>query len=233
MEMELSYTATGKGDPLILLHGNGEDRRYFDAQIGPFSQRRRVFAVDTRGHGQSPRGSAPFTLSQFADDLYALMDRLAIERADILGFSDGGNIALLFALRYPGRVGKLIVNGANLRPSGMKLVPWLAIDAAFAAYCVASLFSRKAVLRRDLLGLMATQPHIRPSRLAALSMPTLVLAGTHDLIRERHTRRIAESIPGAKLILLEGGHAIAQERPEAFNAAVLAFLTDVDAAALA
>ena len=70
MDSELSYAEFGAGSPLVLLHGNGEDRNYFEAQISPFATRYRVIAVDTRGHGQSPRGSAPFTLSQFVDDLW-------------------------------------------------------------------------------------------------------------------------------------------------------------------
>jgi len=103
MTIQLAYTERGTGFPLILLHGNGESSAYFANQIVPLAQVRRVIAVDTRGHGASPRGSAPFTLSQFADDLLAFMDRLGIAQADMLGFSDGGNIALLFALRHPVR----------------------------------------------------------------------------------------------------------------------------------
>ena len=224
MEQTLYYTNTGRGEPLILLHGNGESRLYFQAQIAPLSQIRRVIAVDTRGHGQSPRGSAPFTLSQFADDLHALMDHLALPQADILGFSDGGNIALLFSLRYPTRVRKLILNGANLYPSGMRPLFWLLIDAAYALFCLASHFTAKAVRVKELFGLMATQPHIRPEQLRSLAMPVLVMAGTRDLIRDRHTRLIARSIPGCKLVILKGGHTIAQTCPEAYNAAVTAFL---------
>jgi len=226
MDSELSYAEFGAGSPLVLLHGNGEDRNYFDAQIDPFAACYRVIAVDTRGHGQSPRGSSPFTLSQFADDLFGLLDRLSIDQTDILGFSDGGNIALLFALRYPMRVKRLVVNGANLHPGGMKLLPWLAIDALYIAACFASLFCKGTRRRLELLGLMATQPHIRPEVLRLLAMPVLVIAGTHDLIRDSHTRLIAQSLPQSKLVLLEGGHCIAQEKPEAYNQAVLAFLDE-------
>jgi pimeloyl-ACP methyl ester carboxylesterase len=224
MDIQLSYEETGAGEPLVLLHGNGEDRSYFRNQIAAFSAFRRVIAVDMRGHGQSPRGGALFTLSQFADDLAVLMDELSLQRADILGYSDGGNVALLFALRYPGRVRKLVLNGANLRPSGMKLRVWLGIEARYSFDCVAALFSAGAVRERERYGLMAVQPNIRPKELAALATPTLVVAGTRDVIRERHTRRIAESLSNGKLVFLEGGHALAQENPKAFNEAVKAFL---------
>ena len=123
MEITLSYEEYGTGFPLILLHGNGEDHRYFKHQIGPFSEHYRVLAVDTRGHGQSPRGTAPFTLEQFAEDLKDFLDEQEIDRCHLLGFSDGANIALLFTLKYPWYVEKLVLNGANLYYDG--LVDWL------------------------------------------------------------------------------------------------------------
>lgn len=101
MDIQLHFTKTGSGPPLLLLHGNGEDSSYFVHQLPVFSRDFTVYAVDTRGHGKSPRGSAPFTLSQFADDLLDFLDQQGLPQADILGFSDGGNIALLFACAIP------------------------------------------------------------------------------------------------------------------------------------
>lgn len=90
-----AFEEAGSGPALILLHGNGEDRTWFAHQIRGLCSIRHVYALDTRGHGQSPRGQAPFTLEQFAADLKAFMDRKQLEQADILGFSDGANTALL------------------------------------------------------------------------------------------------------------------------------------------
>ena len=118
--MKLYYKEAGKGFPLILLHGNGENGGYFEHQIGYFQDKYRVIALDTRGHGKSPRGEKPFTIRQFAEDLHDFMDEQEIEKAHILGFSDGGNTALIFALKYPRRVGRLILNGANLDALGVK-----------------------------------------------------------------------------------------------------------------
>ena len=101
--MILNYIEKGCGRPLILLHGNGNSSRYFKKQIRYFSAKFRVIAVDTRGHGKSPRGEGPFTMERFADDLKIFMEEMGIEKADILGFSDGANIALIFALRWPER----------------------------------------------------------------------------------------------------------------------------------
>lgn len=224
--MNLHYLEQGTGTPLILLHGNGEDHTYFTHQITCFSKHYRVIALDTRGHGRSPRGNAPFTISQFADDLYAFMDARQIERAHILGFSDGGNIALTFALRYPDRVDRLILNGANLTSSGVK--PHVQIPIVLG-YRIASLFARKSPDARknaEMLGLMVNEPSISPKQLTALTMPTLVIAGKRDMIKTAHTCLIHQSLPNARLILLDGDHFIANRRPDAFNAAVAQFLTD-------
>lgn len=120
MDVKLYYREAGKGFPLILLHGNGENSGYFEHQIDYFQNKYRVIAPDTRGHGKSPRGEKPFTIRQFAEDLHDFMEEQEIEKAHILGFSDGGNTALIFALKYPRRVGRLILNGANLDASGVK-----------------------------------------------------------------------------------------------------------------
>ena len=75
-DIRLHWTERGQGAPLILLHGNGEDGGYFENQLAHFSKNRRVIAPDTRGHGQSPRGGAPFTIRQFAEDLLIFSLRL-------------------------------------------------------------------------------------------------------------------------------------------------------------
>lgn len=228
MDIQLNYVEKGCGKPLILLHGNGESTDYFVYQIPYFSEKYRVIAIDTRGHGRSMRGTAPFTISQFADDLYDFMNFHKIEKAHILGFSDGGNIALLFAIRHPERVDKLILNGANLYPSGVKLKPQLSIMFEYYMTALPALWSEKTQKRRALLRLMVKEPHIPLSDLHDLSVPTLVIAGTNDMIRDSHTRLIAENIPGAALCIQPGDHFIANRCPEQFNRTVAGFLKDED-----
>lgn len=218
------YIEQGKGFPLILLHGNGEDGSYFLHQMAPFAQHFRVLAIDTRGHGKTPRGERPFTIRQFADDLLAFMDQHAIEKAHILGFSDGGNIAMVFALAHPERVERLILNGANLDASGVKRKIQIPIEIG---YRIARLFagmSPKAKRNAEMLGLMVNDPNVKPEELARIQCPTLVVAGDKDMIKDQHTRLIATSIPGAALSIIPGSHFIANQRPEAFNEVVLRFL---------
>lgn len=224
MDITHHYVEKGSGTPLILLHGNGEDGSYFEHQMEPFSLYFRVMAPDTRGHGRTPRGEAPFTIRQFAEDLLSFMDLHGLAKADILGFSDGGNIALVFALEHPERVGKLVLDGANLDASGVKRSVQVPIEIG---YRIARLFAgRDPAARRktELLGLMVNDPDVPPDALRRIQAPTLVVAGDRDMIKEAHTRLIAGQIPGARLAILPGDHFLANRRPEAFNAEVLRFL---------
>ena len=183
-DISLHFVEQGGGKPLILLHGNGEDGSYFKHQINCFSADYRVIAIDTRGHGQSPRGEKPFTIVQFAEDLHDFMDEKGIAKAILLGFSDGGNIALTFALKYPERVERMIVDGANLFPRGVKPLYQWPIEIG---YRIAKLFAKKsdkAKQNAEMLGLMVNEPHIDPVELARLTLPVLVVAGTKDMIKE-------------------------------------------------
>ena len=228
MDIALHYIEKGTGMPLILLHGNGESHAYFENQIKYFSAKYRVIAIDTRGHGKSHRGEAPFTIRQFAQDLRDFMDLHSIEKAHVLGFSDGGNIALVFALKYPERVDRLILNGANLDASGVKVSVQLPIELG---YRVASLFAKKspdAKRNAEMLGLMVNDPNIPPRELKKLRIKTLVIAGTKDMIKEKHTRLIYESLPKARLVILPGNHFIANKRAEEFNAVVEQFLEEAE-----
>ena len=224
LDIQLHYIEQGQGRPLILLHGNGEDNSYFVYQIDYFSKGYRVIAIDTRGHGKSPRGEKPFTIKQFAEDLHDFMDEKGIPKANILGFSDGGNIALEFALKHPKRIEKLILNGANLFPSGVKPLYQWPIEIG---YRIAKMFSKKsskAKQNAEMLGLMVNEPHIDPSELARLTIPVLVIAGKKDMIKESHTRLIYKSLPDAQMNIIEGDHFIANKNYEAFNKVVERFL---------
>ena len=209
---------------MILLHGNGEDSSYFEHQMEPFAKYFHVIAIDTRGHGRTPRGDGPFTIRQFAEDLQCFMDLHNIEKAHILGFSDGGNIAMLFAMAHTERVDRLILDGANLDASGVKRKIQIPIEIG---YRIARLFSGKspeAKKNAEMLGLMVNDPDVKPEELAQIQNPTLVIAGDNDMIKEKHTRLIAHSIPGAELSIIDGDHFVANKNPEAFNEAVLRFL---------
>ena len=224
MDIQLHYTRHGSGEPLLLLHGNGEDSTYFVHQIEEFSKDFTVYAIDTRGHGKSPKGTAPFTLSQFADDLLHFMDSHGLEQPNILGFSDGGNIALIFALRHPERIRRLIVNGANLFPEGLQERLLAAMWRKYESFKLEN--TPEAEFNQELFRLMLDEPQIDPAELSHLTMPTLVIAGEKDMVQDSHTRLIAANIPGARLSIIPGDHFIAAREPAAFNAEVRAFFEE-------
>ena len=224
MDINHFYIEKGQGEPFILLHGNGENCGYFQGQMDVFSKRYHVYAIDTRGHGRTPRGDKPFTIRQFAEDLLGFMNDHRIEKAHLLGFSDGGNIAMVFAIRYPYRVDRLILDGANLDAAGVRRRTQIPIEIG---YRIAKLFSGRsdaARLNTEMLGLMVNDPNVRPEELGKIHARTLVIAGTKDMIRESHTRLIAESIPDSQLVFIKGDHFIANKEPGKFNRAVLDFM---------
>lgn len=224
------FPADPQAPTLILLHGNGEDHTYFVKQLPAFSPHFRLVLMDTRGQGQSTGGDGELNFSVFAADLLALMDHLQIAKAHLLGFSDGGNLALTFALAHPERVQSLILNGANLNPGGVKLSTQLPIVLGYGCCRLLSPFSHKARQNGAVLGLMVNHPHIPPQALAALTMPALVIVGERDMIRDRHSQLIARSLPNAQFVRIPGGdHFCAAKCPEVFNHAVLSFLQNLPA----
>lgn len=227
MEITLHYQEKGNKEPFLLLHGNGEDGSYFKNQTDHFSDRYRVIALDTRGHGKSPRGTEPFTIEQFSCDLYDFMEDLGISKAVILGFSDGANIAMRFAIKYPHKVRALILNGGNLNPTGIKRTVQFPIEIG---YKITKRFAAKspgAKRKAELLGLMVNDPNIDPGELSRITAPTLVICGRNDMVKEAHTREIAANIPDAKLSIIKGNHFIANQNPVAFNREVDLFLQRV------
>ncbi len=224
MNFKHHFIEKGEGFPLILLHGNSGNMSCFKAQIKEFSKDFHVYALDTRGHGKSKRGEAPFTIKQFADDLANFMNEHEIKKAHILGFSDGGNIALEFVLKYPEKVEKLILNGANFVRPGLKF--YFNAFTIFV-YFVSGIFkkiSKKALAVNEMYGLMVNEPNITLEELASIKAQTLVIAGTHDIVKESHTRLMADTIPHAKLVLINGNHSICYKKPLEYNAAVAEFI---------
>lgn len=224
MDISLYYQEKGSGTPFILLHGNSEDGNYFKSQIDFFSNNYRMIAVDTRGHGKSPRGNAPFTMNQFVEDLSNLLKKLELSQVILLGFSDGANIAMKFAIKYPERIKALILNGGNLNTKGVKRTTQVFIELG---YKITKMFSKKsedAKRNMELLGLMVNEPNIKIEEIHSIKLPTLVIAGKNDIIKESHTREIADNIPNAKLSIIKGNHFIANKESKAFNQEVEKFL---------
>ncbi len=224
MDISLYYQEKGSGPPIILLHGNGSNGDYFKHQIDYFSNNYRMIAVDTRGHGKSPRGNLPFTKNQFVEDLNNLLNILELSKVILLGFSDGANIAMKYAIKYPEKIAALILNGGNLNTKGVKKSTQFFIELGYKMAKIYSEKSETAKLNMELLGLMVNEPNIKIEEINSIKIPTLVIAGKKDMIKESHTIEIANNIPNAKLSIIKGDHFIADKEPQAFNQEVEEFL---------
>jgi len=193
--IELFYVKSGQGNPIILLHGNGEDHVIFDVLTEQLSQHYTVYAIDSRGHGKSGRVKT-LDYQSMMEDIASFIRELDIQKPILYGFSDGGIIGLLLAIKYPDILSRLIISGANTQPDGIKTIYTILTR-------IAHFFTRDQKLK-----LMLTQPDIAKEDLNKIVTPTFILAGSKDFIKDGHTRMIAENIKNSVLRILEGeGHA--------------------------
>jgi pimeloyl-ACP methyl ester carboxylesterase len=252
----MAYEIRGSGFPLLLINGLGSDRREWLAQVPAFALRFRVISFDNRGSGESDTPPGPYTTAGMADDAAALLSFLGAKRAHVLGVSLGGMIAQEAALRHPGRVERLVLactspgGSVSERPSPDALAAFARTPGGdreaelrrMIPFLYTGRFRREhpeeieAFIARRLSApappegyaaqLAAAVGHSAGDRLKGIRAPTLVIAGSADLlVPPVNSERIAERIPGAKLVMLAGApHRVFAENAEAFNGEVLAFL---------
>lgn len=228
--IRLYYETYGQGEnaPLVVLHGNGGNLAAMRHQIDFFRATRQVIAVDSRGHGRSEMGATPLTYEKIADDVAALLAQLHAAPADVIGWSDGGIVALQLALRHPQRVRRIALSGANLDVAALKPEDLASMRAELAdvrAKLAAGDRSPRLLQLEQHLVLMVDQTPITPADLRRITCPALVLAGEHDMIPEPSTRAIAAGLPHAQLHIFPGAsHGALQEVPAEFNRVVAEFL---------
>ena len=224
-DAELYYETYGKGQPLLLLHGNSQSISVFKKQIKAFSKIYKVIAVDTRGQGKSTDSSTqPLSYDRYAEDMKTLLDSLHISKTNILGWSDGGNTGLIMAAKYPKYINKLAITGACTNPN--EAVSASTLEEVSKA--IESLKTRQDVKSKyqvRLFTMLLTEPHITAFDLKKIKAPVLVMAGEKDMILEKHTKFIAANIPKSQLFIFKGAsHYVPVEMVSEFNNKVLLFL---------
>jgi pimeloyl-ACP methyl ester carboxylesterase len=188
-----------------------------------------VLTVDTRGHGKSSHGEKAFSYELFARDLFMLVNKLHIGNFLVLGFSDGANIALEFAVQHPERVAAMILVGGNISPSGLNPSVHRALQLQAAGSGLKGLFSKGGKTKKELLDLMLNHPHIEPSSLEKLSIPTLIITGENDVIKHEHSTLIATSLRCARHeVIAKASHFVMRDTPQEFDRLVLEFLMEDD-----
>ncbi len=227
------YAAFGSGAPVILLHGGlGHSGNWGFQAPALVEAGFRVVTVDSRGHGRSTRTAQPYTYTQMASDLAAVMDRLGIAKASLVGWSDGACTALLFAAAHPERTAGVFFFGCNMDPSGVKPFEFTPAIGRVLNRHKQDYLRLSATPDRfndffEAVGLMQrTQPNYSAQDLANIRVPVVVAYSEHDeFILREHAEYLARQIPGASFVFLPGvSHFAPLQRPEQFNQAVLAFL---------
>lgn len=216
-QCRINLTIEGSGEPLLFLHGNGEDHHYFQQQREVFNKYFQCIYMDSRGHGESDLGTSRLTLELMADDVIKVIEALNLSSVNVLGFSDGANVAILSALKQPSIFKKMILNGANINPKGLKTSVYLSMLSEYI---------RVRGVKRDLLSLMINEPQLNFNDLKRIQCPVLVVAGEKDMIKTTHTKMIAVSLSDAELKIIPGAdHFCAFKQDQIFNEIVLNFLT--------
>lgn len=218
---EIYYKDLGRGEDLILLHGNDGDMTYFDYQVGYFKKYFHVILIDFRDHGFSTNNSDRLTFDIMADDLREVYEKLKIKRAHILGFSDGANLALIFNKKYPGMIKKLVLNAPNARFDGVTRLGRVLFKLENFIFKILPFFNRLERVK----GLLVKDLKLSKEDLRHIRVPTMIIVGSRDIIRLSHIRGIAQNINRSKLYIIKNaGHKLARDLPEVFNKLVVGFL---------
>ncbi|MFR5877075.1 MAG: alpha/beta fold hydrolase [Eubacterium sp.] len=188
--VNIYYEVYGKGLPIILLHGNGESHEIFDKLINKLKRCYSVYAIDSRCHGKS-ENAKEISYDLLRDDIICFIKELKLEKPILYGFSDGGIIGLLIALKEPEILSKLIISGANLYPGGLKKY--------MLFFTKINYFFTKDKLKK----MMLDEPNISPDELKRIKTKTIILAGEKDLVIKEHTKLIAENIPYSILKIIK------------------------------
>ncbi len=244
--IELYYEIYGTGEPLLLLHGGYYDVNAWSNQIPELSKHFRVIAVDSRGHGSSTDGDQPLSYQLLTSDIIALMDYLKIPKVDVVGWSDGGVIAIQMGIYYPSRIKRAVLIGATVQFKG-SLKPFyqwfFTVGPFFKLYADIMLIGDYKIrnphpeswpLFRDkvynmwlsecYLPLKTNEDCLEP--LTRIKAPMLILVGEDEMIRLKHTEAIHHTIPNSKLVIIaDADHYVAMQKPQEVNQAILLFLS--------
>ncbi|WP_288459422.1 alpha/beta hydrolase [uncultured Chryseobacterium sp.] len=222
--IKMYYETYGEGEPLLMLHGNGQSISAFMNQVDDFSKKYKVIIVDCRERGKSTYDKTKeLTFDIQVEDLKQFLDQQNIKKVKILGWSDGGILAILMALQHPDLVDKIACSGANIFPEGVTDEEFKDSKETLARLIKENKNGKNDVYI-DLYNLDLKYPNLKYEDLKAIQCPSLIMAGDKDVIKTEHTVKIAESIPKGQLAIIPNStHSVVAEKPELFNSLVMDF----------
>jgi pimeloyl-ACP methyl ester carboxylesterase len=222
--IKMYYEVYGKGEPLLIIHGNGGSINNFVYQIPYFAKNYQVILADSRAQGKTVDDSDSLSYEMISEDLNALLDHLKLKDVNVIGWSDGGIEGLLLAMNHPDKVKKLAVTGANLWPDSTAVDPFvykMVMDQNIKGGDALKRMKNPTPKMKNqlkLMHLLAYEPNIKLEALKKITCPTLVIGGDHDVIRTKHTVAIAEAITKSYLwILPNSGHSTPVVYKDMFN----------------
>lgn len=219
---QMYYETYGEGEPVIFIHGNGGSINNFYFQNSFFSSKYKVIMADSRAQGKSLDYGDSLSYEMMADDVNALLDSLHISSTNVVGWSDGGIIGLLLAIRHPEKVRKLATTGANLWPdtTAVEMFPYKWAKSSYDSLKRLPA-SKETKISTKLFRLMITQPHITLKQLHTIKCPSLIICGDQEIIRPEHTVLISRNIPNSNLwIIPNSGHSTPIFSSDEFNKTV-------------
>ena len=233
--IKLWYAEFGQGAPVILLHGGLANSNYWGLLVRALAPHYRVIVVDSRGHGRSSRDARPYGYDLMADDIVGLMDYLKIDKAALVGWSDGAIIGLDIALRHPQRLSKLFAFAANSDPSAVKDVEHDPVFSAFIARARGEYETLSPTPKeydaflKQIEKMWEGEPHWTADRLHGIEVPTWIVDADHDeAIKRDNTLFMADNISGSGLLIQpQVSHFSFLQDPAQFNGDVLHFLQNV------
>jgi pimeloyl-ACP methyl ester carboxylesterase len=227
----------GAGDETVmLLHGGMSHSGVLLDALGPaLTERYRVVSFDRRGHGRTADTDAPFHYTDMATETIGVLESVVGGAAHLVGWSDGGIVAVHVALRRPDLVQRLVLIGTNVHHDAV-----LALDLDPSSPVAAKMYEEYAAMSPDggdhfgvlferFVVMASTEPTMNPAELASLTAPTLVMAGDDDLIRLDHTCAIYAALPAGRLAILPGAsHALPIEHPAVMASLIVDFLGSLE-----
>jgi pimeloyl-ACP methyl ester carboxylesterase len=230
--IKIWYASFGRGAPVILLHGGLANSNYWGRLVPELAAHHQVVVMDSRGHGRSTRGSEPIGYDVMASDVLAVMDFLKLDKAAIVGWSDGAIIGIDIAIKHPERLSRLFAFAANSDPSGVADISQSAVFNTYLARTKTE-YERLSPTPKEYDAFLAqvmkmweTQPHFSAEQFSRIATPVWIVDADHDeAIKRVDTMFMADHIPNSGLLILpQASHfAFLQDAP-LFNASVLRFL---------
>jgi len=201
-DVELYLQVIGSGEPIVLLHGNSQSSKAFKEWVNLLSKENQVILIDSRNHGSSTNSSS-ISISLMANDVYKALEYLNIEKANFIGYSDGGNICLQLAVDFPEIIDKMIVISANATPSGLmnkfmfQFRIWQTIIRWLSKIKIVSIdhYNKTKLISDD--------PNISEADLKKIKAPTLLIYGDKDIVDEEHISYLNRAISSSELITLK------------------------------